>query len=82
MLLSDFIDCVPPNQSIVVLIDTIECSKLLDKIQEVRIDISKYQFDNVEHIIISPLYDEYKEYYIDYVFAYRDTLYIYIIDRG
>ena len=82
MLLSDFIKCVPHNQNIVVLIVNIEIYKLLDTIQEYCIDISKYQFDNIEHIIISPMYDEYKDYYIDYIFAYRDTLYIYIIDRG
>ena len=82
MLLSDFIDCVPHNQNIVLLIEVLEYSKSFESILTNRIDISKYQFENLEYIISSAVYDEYKDYYIDNVYAYRDTLYLYILDRG
>lgn len=78
--LCDLVDYIPNNQEIIVIVNLIEYSKYCDTITENRIDIRKYRFDNLAHIQSSEFYATYRDYYIDHVYAYHDSLCIYIYD--
>lgn len=78
--ISYLINFIPNNQDIIFIIDEVEYSKYCDLTSCNRIGIHKFKFDNVVQFLQSDVYVKYKDYYIDHLYSFRDSLCFYIYE--